>query len=356
MQTSDALPSLVFPVTVWKGEYNAAVSDRLYVEARLGAYLSDAVATATSIAPRISDTGANAVSGGALSFERRINRPQANGSVSYMKRGWGGSHTFRIGGEYMADHLVAPTTGYGNPCNCVSTLNNTVPTQVQIFLGANVSKNDLTTLAGFADDTWRVAHRVTLSMGLRLDRYQPSLPAQEGPAGQPFTAVDPVLTFSNWGPRAGMSVDLTGDGKTVLKVHYGKYWLYPGTNFTSAFNPNPSGWSQTYLWTSDANGNGRWDQGEQGPLTAVSGGSAATQTRCRHREHLRASDHRLRRARGGTGSGRPDRCGPERQTPAIRHHQRQPAAERLLGAAGGRRSGTGWTTWLRRRRRDVDGV
>ena len=62
----------------------------------------------------------------------------------------------------------------------------------------------------------------------------------------------------------------------MLKLHYGKYWVYPGTNFTSAFNPNPSGWSQTYLWTNDANGNGRWDQGEEGPLTAVSGGSAST--------------------------------------------------------------------------------
>lgn len=277
VQRGDALPNLVFPVSVGKAEYNAAVSDRLYVEARLGAYLSDAVATSTSTAARISDTGANAVRGGALSFERRINRPQANGSMSYTKRGWMGSHTLRIGGEYMADHLVATTTGYGNPCNCVSTLNNGVPTQVQLLLGANVSKNDLTTVAGFAEDTWRLAQRVTLSVGLRLDRYQPSLPAQKGPAGQRFTAVDPVLTFSNWGPRAGMSADLTGDGKTVLKLHYGKYWLYPGPNFTSAFNPNPSGWSRTYLWTSDANGNGGWDQGEQGPLTAVTGGSASTQ-------------------------------------------------------------------------------
>ncbi len=30
--TSDALPSLVFPVNVWKGEYNAAVTDAIYLE------------------------------------------------------------------------------------------------------------------------------------------------------------------------------------------------------------------------------------------------------------------------------------------------------------------------------------
>ena len=66
------------------------------------------------------------------------------------------------------------------------------------------------------------------------------------------------------------------DAITVLKLHYGQFWVYPGTNFTSAFNPNPSGWSQTYVWTSDANSNGRWDPGEEGRLIAVSGGSPST--------------------------------------------------------------------------------
>ena len=126
---------LVFPVSVWKGEYNAAVTDALYVEARVGGYLSDCVATFKSTAPRIADVGANTVSGGAVAQERLIDRPQVNGSMSFLKTGWGGSHTFRIGGEYMNDRLVAPNAGYGNPCNCVSTLNNGVPTQVQILFG-----------------------------------------------------------------------------------------------------------------------------------------------------------------------------------------------------------------------------
>ena len=126
------------------------------------------------------------------------------------------------------------------------------------------------------DDAWRLNRRVTLSLGMRLDRYQPILPEQQGPAGQTFPAIAPVLTFNNWAPRMGMSVDLTGDGNTVLKLHYGQFWVYPGTNFTAAFNPNPSGWSQTYVWTIDANANGRWDPGEEGRLIAVSGGSTST--------------------------------------------------------------------------------
>ena len=156
IQTSDALQRVVFPVSVWKGEYNAAVTDALYVEARLGGYRSDFAATFKSTDPRIADIGANTVRGGSVSLERLINRPQVNGSMSFLKTGWGGSHTFRIGGEYMNDRLVAPTDGYGNPCNCVSTLNNGVPTVVQILLGPNVSKNALTTAAGFVDDTWRL--------------------------------------------------------------------------------------------------------------------------------------------------------------------------------------------------------
>ncbi len=276
IETSDALPSLVFPVNVWKGEYNAAVTDALYVEARVGGYHSSAAATFKSTAPRIADVGANTLSGGALAQKRLIDRPQFNGALSYLKSGWAGSHTFRIGGEYISDRVVTPIEGYGNPCNCVSTLNNGVPAQVQLVLGPNESKNHLTTVAGFVNDTWRLNDRITLSLGLRLDRYQPILPEQEGPAGQKFPAIDPVLTFSNWGPRLGMSADLTGDGKTVLKAHYGKFWVYPAPLFTAAFNPNPPGWSQTYLWNNDANRNGRWDSGEEGRLIAVAGGSAST--------------------------------------------------------------------------------
>ena len=276
IETSDALPAFTFPVRVWKGEYSAAVTDALYVEARAGGYRSDAISRSKGTAPRIADTGLNTVSGGALSMERLITRPQANGSVSFTKTGWGGSHTFRIGGEYMADRAVQPNSAYASQCNCVSTLNNGVPAQVQILSGLNVSESGLRTSAGYVDDTWRLHPRMTLSLGMRLDRYQPTLPEQQGPAGQRFAAIDPVLTFNNWGPRVGLSGDLTGDGKTVVKVHYGRFWVYPGPFFASTFNPNPPGWSQTYLWTNDANGNGRWDSGEEGPLSSVAGGSAST--------------------------------------------------------------------------------
>ena len=298
IQTSDALRRVVFPVSVWKGEYNAAVTDAVYVEARVGGYRSNFAATFKSTDPRIADIGANTVRGGSVSQERLIIRPQANGSASFLKTGWGGSHTFRIGGEYTSDRLVAPTDGYGSPCNCVSTLNNGAPTQVQILSGPNVSKNDLTTAAGFVDDAWRFNRRVTLSLGVRLDRYQPILPEQQGPAGQVFPAIDPVLTFNNWAPRVGMSVDLTGDGKTVLKLHYGQFWVYPGTNFTSGLQP------ESFRLVADLRLDQRYKL--ERPMGFWRGRAIDCRRRWQHvhaarseyREHVRPSGQRVPRTRG----------------------------------------------------------
>jgi len=61
----------------------------------------------------LSHTASGGVAGGKLTRSR----PQINGCVSYFKQGWGGSHTFRVGGEMMKDNLTDPFPGYGNPSN-----------------------------------------------------------------------------------------------------------------------------------------------------------------------------------------------------------------------------------------------
>ena len=63
---------MTFPASVWKGEYNAALTDAVYLEARAGGYFSKAVNEFKSAAPRISDMGANTVTGGALANERSL--------------------------------------------------------------------------------------------------------------------------------------------------------------------------------------------------------------------------------------------------------------------------------------------
>jgi len=275
---SDALPDSYFPVKVMKGEYNASIGGATFVEIRAGAYISDFTTKTKSTAPRIEDSGANTASGGVAGGKLTRSRPQINGSLSYFKDGWGGSHTFKVGGEVMKDNLTDPFPGYGNPSNSVSMLNNSVPTQVDLYLGPNVSKSGLWTYAAYADDSFRINQRVTLSLGLRLDRYVPLLPDQDGPTGtQHFDEVNPIVVWNNIGPRIGVSVDLLGDAKTVVKANYGTFWFYPSVNFGNGVNPNPSGWNVRYPW-GDTNRNGYWDPGEENRSVVLSrrGGSAAT--------------------------------------------------------------------------------
>jgi hypothetical protein len=117
--------------------------------------------------------------------------------------------------------------------------------------------------------------RLTLNIGIRFDRERVFLPAQTGPAGQSFSAVDTAVAWNNWGPRVGVAYDVTGRGKTLVKASFGQFFLYPGADFAANLNPNPPGWFKEYAWA-DTNGNGHWDPGEDGKLIAVSGGTAST--------------------------------------------------------------------------------
>ena len=110
--------------------------------------------------------------------------------------------------------------------------------------------------------------------------------------------------------------------------------------FTAAFNPNPPGWSQTYLWTNDANANGRWDRGEEGPLSSVSGGSASTRLDPDIRNtYVRQATAYIEREVAPNFGVRTGVVLNARRQP-VRHDQRQPAAGSVRSARGRRRSGT----------------
>ena len=63
-------------------------------------------------------------------------------------------------------------------------------------------------------------------------------------------------TWNNIGPRIGLTYDLAGDGKTVIKASYGLFWHNPGPGVSADANPNQNNKSVTYTWT-DRNGDRR---------------------------------------------------------------------------------------------------
>ena len=266
-----------FPTNVWKVEYSSVLSNSVLLEVRVGAYKSLWSRVGKSAAPRIEDIGNNFVSGGVYGIDFDRHRPQVNGALSYTKNGWAGSHNFKFGGEIMRDTVKNPFPGFSNANNALSLFNNGVPTQVFVYLSPSNSESGVLSDALYVNDTWQVSKRLTLNLGLRWDRQQAFLPAQEGPGGLKFTEVGNVITWSNnVGPRLGASYDLTGDGHTLVKASYGRFWLYPGADFASSINPNASTWYRQYRWTTDVNRNGSWDPGEEGALLGVNGGSVST--------------------------------------------------------------------------------
>ncbi len=68
-----------------------------------------------------------------------------------------------------------------------------------------------------------------------------------------FTGADSGIVFKNWSPRIGVTYNLRGTGKTILKASYAVYW---GTGITTASSVNPVGEVRLrYPW-SDLNRDG----------------------------------------------------------------------------------------------------
>jgi hypothetical protein len=82
-----------------------------------------------------------------------------------------------------------------------------------------------------------------------------------------------VKTFNHVVPRFGATYDLTGDGQTVLKANWGRFYFNPGVNLADSVNPNSSDQYVDYNWT-DRNGDRVFQEGEQGVEVGRAGGTA----------------------------------------------------------------------------------
>jgi hypothetical protein len=140
----------------------------------------------------------------------------------------------------------------------------------------------LNTIDMFLTDQFTIKH-TTLNLGLRFDHYDVFTPDQRQLAYTFPTGVSiPAQSFAEthyvkWNsvvPRLGVSHDLMGDGKTVLKANWGLYKFNPGVGVADTANSNQATKSLTYTWTDTAvcatciPGNRNFEPGEQGTLTA----------------------------------------------------------------------------------------
>jgi hypothetical protein len=272
----------------YKVGWDDVVNDKMFFEVHGGQFHYLWPNTRYTQAPAYEDISTNIVSGGNQDgWFRDITRNQVLGSLNYFKDGWAGSHNFKVGGEFFNERYddLRGQDGLGQvPNDVLMVLSNGAPSEVILFQSPSASLNGLGTIGLYASDMWRVSSRFSFTLGIVYDRYRPYLPAQNGPPVGPFNttqvsfpAVDNLITWNLAAPRAGITFDLTGDGKTVLKANYASYWWNPGTTaINSNVNPNAPDWFRRYRWV-DSNGDKVWQPGEQTTLNSSAGGTASTQ-------------------------------------------------------------------------------
>jgi hypothetical protein len=273
------------PSWVYKGEWNGTLTPNIFAEFRAGQFGYNFGLDSNTTATRYESLTTNEILGGGRDWELRRRRNQYTGAVNVFKDNLlGGSHTFKFGGEYLdekgetlwnqyyADNVIHFVNG-----SLASGPAAATPAAVRLANNAD-SWSALATTSFFVTDSF-VVKKLTLNVGARFDRYRVWLPEQSLAAGrfvpQPldFAEVSDVTAFNHLAPRLGASYDLTGDGRTVLKGNYGRFYFNPGVNLADSVNPNTANQYSDYTWN-DLNSDRVFQEGEQGVLQTRFGGVA----------------------------------------------------------------------------------
>jgi hypothetical protein len=194
-------------------------------------------------------------------------------STNYFLPGkWGGDHALKAGFKDLYFPMTNETHTGGNAeaeFNSGALPAFSVPFAA-IFTRDSILHQNLYQQSLYVQDTYTHT-RVALTLGVRWDRQRDSQNATSVPAspfqgqltatGTPFTFLPAVnfpgagspVVFKNLAPRLGVSYDVTGNGRNVIKASYSMYYdqLNPG-QLSSVLNPIGAAAVQ-FAWT-DLNG------------------------------------------------------------------------------------------------------
>ena len=187
---------------------------------------------------------------------------------NYLAEKVGGDHEFKYGYSYRWAE-VSSSSGYSG--GAMAVFDAGVASEAWI-VGPALDAYRGVRHSLYLGDTWTM-DRLTLNLGIRGD-FQTSIELPSGSGASPlapeqfparsFGGNDPGWGWNSFSPRFGLTYDLTGDGRAILRVNAARYasqmaaWELSYLNTTS--------WAEIdYDWT-DLNGNTNVDPGETGDI------------------------------------------------------------------------------------------
>jgi Carboxypeptidase regulatory-like domain len=180
--------------------------------------------------------------------------------------GWRGSATYVTGAQsmkfgYQGGFLKDSQFTYRNDQFVSYRFNGGVPNQITENIDSFPLEQRVRYDSFYGQEQWTIG-RMTLQGALRFDRAYSYFPEVTVPATRFFTTpvtyerTDGVHSYKDISPRGGVAYDVFGNGKTSLKVNFGKY-LQAAQNGLSYGALRPTGrltTTATRTWT-DRNNN-----------------------------------------------------------------------------------------------------
>jgi hypothetical protein len=296
----------------WAGniEYTGTLTPRLFIDARVGTFgynfpMVPYPGADGKITPLRTETATGNIEGGFANARTNRRRWQAEPTGSYFLDNFlHANHQLMFG--WLSEREMTVAENYG-PLNEAAQIYNspagtadfTTPYQIKIYNSPSIAKDFLWHHGAYLQDQIRIGKRLTVNLGARLDYYrnfEPDQPVRTDAPFYPFFyqgaklpngySIPPTYPSLNVPgrqtilrypalvvPRVGMAWDLTGSGKTVLKLSWGRFYSSPGNFIASGTNPVQQ-ITYTFLWNNP--NNLAFNVNQIGTFVSNTGGTSVT--------------------------------------------------------------------------------